>query len=205
MPPFTQPPADPKGSYPPTQSSEELLSQTRTSPKIKSLFKVWGWEGAYLLFSFLSFAVTVIVLAHFNQKNLPDWPLNITLKTFLAFFTALAKAALMLPISTSISQTKWSRFLQNRPLYDFLATSVLVLTVVAQGRSLESDEADPGLLRDLKDSSLATLVALDNDSHMLAGNGLQSVNELKKTAKELRVRMKGNQLVPVDMAQGVSA
>ncbi|KAF4458817.1 DUF3176 domain [Fusarium albosuccineum] len=85
------------------------------------------------------------------------------------------------------------------------AASVLVLTVVAQGRSPESDEADPGLLRDLKDSSLATLVALDNDSRMLTGNGLQSVNELKKTAKELRVRMKGNQLVPVDMAHGVSA
>ncbi|KAJ3529387.1 hypothetical protein NM208_g9785 [Fusarium decemcellulare] len=86
-----------------------------------------------------------------------------------------------------------------------LAASVLVLTVVAQGRSLESDEADPGLLRDLKDSSLATLVALDNDSRMLAGNGLQSVNELKKTAKELRVRVKGNQLVPVDIAHSVSA
>ncbi|UPK97178.1 hypothetical protein LCI18_008113 [Fusarium solani-melongenae] len=63
--------------------------------------------------------VIIVVLAHFDQKGLPDWPLSITLNSFLAFFTTLIKATFMLPVSTAISQMKWSWFLQDRPIYDF--------------------------------------------------------------------------------------
>ncbi|KAL6354154.1 hypothetical protein LRP88_12488 [Fusarium phalaenopsidis] len=41
------------------------------------------------------------------------------MNSFLAFFTTLAKAAFMLPVSAAISQTHWSWFLRPRPLYDF--------------------------------------------------------------------------------------
>lgn len=61
----------------------------------------------------------IVVLAHFDQKGLPDWPLSITLNSFLAFFTTLIRATFMLPVSTAISQTKWTWFLQDRPMYDF--------------------------------------------------------------------------------------
>lgn len=63
--------------------------------------------------------VIIVVLAHFDQRGLPDWPLSITLNSFLAFFTTLIKATFMLPVSTAISQMKWSWFLQDRPIYDF--------------------------------------------------------------------------------------
>ncbi|RSL59503.1 hypothetical protein CEP51_013914 [Fusarium floridanum] len=110
---------------PSAKQTDSLSSTTRVSAstpptlvpaRARSLLKVWTLEAASLL---LSFSLVVVVLAHFDQKGLPDWPLSITLNSFLAFFTTLIKATFMLPVSTAISQTKWSWFLQDRPIYDF--------------------------------------------------------------------------------------
>jgi len=48
-------------------------------------------------------------------------PLGITLNTFLAFFTSLAKVAYMTPIIEGLGQLKWTWFLSSRPkpLSDF--------------------------------------------------------------------------------------
>jgi hypothetical protein len=59
-----------------------------------------------------------------------------------------------------------------------------------------SDEFDCS--RELKDSSLATMVGLDSDCRSLVGDGLRPVSELEEMAKGVRARMKGNQLVPID-------
>ncbi|RMJ08844.1 hypothetical protein CDV36_011535 [Fusarium kuroshium] len=110
---------------PPTKQTASLSStacvststpRTLIPAKARSLPRVWRLEAASLL---LSFSLIIVVLAHFDQKGLPDWPLSITLNSFLAFFTTLIKATFMLPVSTAISQTKWSWFLQDRPMYDF--------------------------------------------------------------------------------------
>ncbi|KXH31749.1 hypothetical protein CNYM01_14042 [Colletotrichum nymphaeae SA-01] len=49
--------------------------------------------------------------------------------------------------------------------------------------------------RDLKSSSLGTLVALGPDCHTAAGGGLQPVDALKKIAKGVQVQLIGNQIV----------
>lgn len=56
---------------------------------------------------------------------------------------------------------------------------------------------------DLKDSSLAALVALDNDCRSVMGDGLGPVRELEKTAKEAHVRLRGNRLVAVDTTHDI--
>ncbi|RTE84812.1 hypothetical protein BHE90_000647 [Fusarium euwallaceae] len=113
---------------PPTKQTASLSStacvststpRTLIPAKARSLLRVWRLEAASLLLSFSCFILIIVVLAHFDQKGLPDWPLSITLNSFLAFFTTLIKATFMLPVSTAISQTKWSWFLQDRPMYDF--------------------------------------------------------------------------------------
>jgi len=48
--------------------------------------------------------------------------MQITLNTFLAFFTTFTKAAFMIPISEALSQWKWNIYasgLPSRPLADF--------------------------------------------------------------------------------------
>lgn len=61
------------------------------------------------------------MLFKFDQQTLPDWPLGITLNSFLAFFTTCIKAAFMVPVSVAISQAQWNWFnrAKPQPLYDF--------------------------------------------------------------------------------------
>ncbi|KID84994.1 hypothetical protein MGU_07787 [Metarhizium guizhouense ARSEF 977] len=79
------------------------------------------------------------------------------------------------------------------------ATSFLTLLIVAEGRLASSQVSSPEdrlVFQDIKDSSLAILVALNKGCHGAAGGGLQPMDELKKTARSLRVKLKGNQVVP---------
>lgn len=66
--------------------------------------------------------VIIVVLACYNDRPLPRLPMQITLNTFLAFFTTFTKAAFMIPISEALSQWKWNIYasgLPSRPLADF--------------------------------------------------------------------------------------
>ncbi|KXH32511.1 hypothetical protein CSIM01_11096 [Colletotrichum simmondsii] len=100
-------------------SSDEPPRKSECEPfTVKPLWRIWAWEVFYIFLSISSFFLIVAVLCSYDQQPLPDWPLHITLNTFLAFFTTLAKAAFMLPVSVAISQTQWSWFLKDRPLHD---------------------------------------------------------------------------------------
>ncbi|KAF0315633.1 hypothetical protein GQ607_017120 [Colletotrichum asianum] len=70
----------------------------------------------------IHFQVIIIVFVSLNQKPVPNWPLGITLNSFLAFLTTWSKAAFMIPVSVAISQAQWAWFDQKstepRPLYD---------------------------------------------------------------------------------------
>jgi hypothetical protein len=58
----------------------------------------------------------------FDGRQPPTWPLGITLNTFLAFFTSLAKLAFMIPITEGLGQLRWLWFTSRpRPLNDFEA------------------------------------------------------------------------------------
>ncbi|KAI8686673.1 hypothetical protein NCS56_00327800 [Fusarium sp. Ph1] len=117
----------------PTKPAVSLSSDTCVSSggprtpvpaRARPLFRVWMLETASLLLSFSCFickskATIPSALSLTCSKGLPDWPLSITLNSFVAFFTTLTKATFMLPVSTAISQIKWSWFLQDRPIYDF--------------------------------------------------------------------------------------
>ncbi|KAK1726914.1 uncharacterized protein BDZ83DRAFT_772676, partial [Colletotrichum acutatum] len=82
-------------------------------------WKVWWKEILCIIASIASFIAIVIVLASYDNHNLPTWRFKITLNTFLAFFTTLAKGAFMLPVSLAFSQSKFTWFLKPNPLYDF--------------------------------------------------------------------------------------
>lgn len=58
------------------------------------------------------------MLHKYDNGPIPRWPLEITLNSLVAFFTTIAKACFMIPVSIAISQAQWSWFLHDRPLYD---------------------------------------------------------------------------------------
>lgn len=64
--------------------------------------------------------VIVVVLIIFNGHPIPEWPLSITLNSFLAFFTSVAKLALLYPVSEAFGQLRWLRFTEkDRKLSEF--------------------------------------------------------------------------------------
>jgi len=80
----------------------------------------WLVELLSCLLSLLTCAAVIIVLTSFDGRPLPNWPYNVTLNSFLALLTTIAKAGLMIPITEALSQLKWVWFAQKRrPLVDF--------------------------------------------------------------------------------------
>ncbi|TDZ53612.1 hypothetical protein CTRI78_v006863 [Colletotrichum trifolii] len=85
----------------------------------KPFWSIWWLEILCIVSGFSTLTLILFVLAAHDEKPLPEWPLGITLNTFLAFCTAICKASLMIPVCLAISQTQWTWFQKERPLYDF--------------------------------------------------------------------------------------
>lgn len=61
----------------------------------------------------------IVVLKLYDQQVPPDWPLQITINSFLALFSTLCKACFMVALAETISQWKWNIFEGIRPLIEF--------------------------------------------------------------------------------------
>ncbi|VUC27987.1 unnamed protein product [Clonostachys rosea] len=80
-----------------------------------------------------------------------------------------------------------------------LAAGFVFLTILSQSKRQRIHEGrDPLIYEDAKDSSLATLVALGGQCRQRMGGGLRPINELEKAAKDLRVRLDTQELVPAE-------
>ncbi|KAI1413437.1 hypothetical protein F5Y13DRAFT_198748 [Hypoxylon sp. FL1857] len=77
------------------------------------LFEIIAW-----VVSAIALAVIIIIIAVTDEKPLPQWPMNITLNSFVSFMSTLMKAALIIPVTESISQLKWVWFKKAESLED---------------------------------------------------------------------------------------
>jgi hypothetical protein len=82
----------------------------------------WWWELTSWLVSFSCFMAIVGLLLFYNGRQQPTYIVKgITLNAFIAVFSAIAKAAMILPVSEAIGQLKWVWMRSERRLSDFLA------------------------------------------------------------------------------------
>lgn len=82
-------------------------------------FKAWSPEAAWCLLSLLVFISLVIVLAEYEGRPMPVWPLGLTLNTIVALLATLCRFMTFLPVAEGISQLKWIWFTrERRPLQD---------------------------------------------------------------------------------------
>lgn len=95
---------------------------------------LWVWELLSLLLAAIAFAAIVITLAIYQGRPLPQWPHQISINTLIAIFTAVLKAALLVPVGEGkfarvagnarltqcigITRLKWLWFRQPRKLGD---------------------------------------------------------------------------------------
>ncbi|KAK1751795.1 hypothetical protein QBC47DRAFT_405814 [Echria macrotheca] len=81
----------------------------------RPIWRQWLVEILFFVVSLCSFIIIIAVLGAYNGRSLPKLPMNITLNTFLAFFTTFTKAAFMTPISEALSQWKWNLLTPGGP------------------------------------------------------------------------------------------
>lgn len=79
--------------------------------------------------------------------------------------------------------------------FSLLAFEISVATLFLAIIIIRQTDDRNSAFRDVKDSSLATLVALGGECRTAAGGGLRPVDELKNAAKGLKVQLRGRQIV----------
>lgn len=81
-----------------------------------------GWlpEMLWCLFSVACLAAIAGLLARYNGRPLPAWPLGISLNALVAFLTTLCRAGFVVPVLQGLAQLKWNWFARaERPMGDF--------------------------------------------------------------------------------------
>lgn len=88
----------------------KTTSSTRSIRDIglwRFLFRYWILEFSTWVLATVALIAIVCLLARFDDKPIGEWHSAISINTFVSILAQAAVSALLLPISTSISQTKW--------------------------------------------------------------------------------------------------
>ena len=83
----------------PTSNPKAPLKRDRSSPLLRLWEYAWLIEIVSLLLAIIALAAIVITLSLHQNKPLPQWPSLISINALIAIFTAILKAALMLPVA----------------------------------------------------------------------------------------------------------
>lgn len=101
-----------------TQENSRAL--TRTIPKRSPIVRLcqfgWGGEVLAIALALASTAAIIAVLATIDGKPILSWQYSIQPATVIAILSAIAKAALFVPVAECIGQLKWSYFENPRAL-----------------------------------------------------------------------------------------
>lgn len=106
-----------KAEKPYTQSTPERRRQSR-SPLIYAVFQ-WKAELGCWFASLCFFAAIIGVLKVFDGQSLPDLPFGITLGAIVGLLATFAEGFFMIPIASTLGQSKWLRARQRRTLDQF--------------------------------------------------------------------------------------
>lgn len=88
--------------------------------KVWQFSSVGGWRRWVLeviswIVSAVCFAVVMLILLFYQNKQSPSWPLPQTLN----LISRVASAALILPVSEALGQLKWNWFQKSKKMWDF--------------------------------------------------------------------------------------
>ncbi|KAF1978756.1 hypothetical protein BU23DRAFT_524254 [Bimuria novae-zelandiae CBS 107.79] len=96
---------------------QKLWNYTASSNVVKRwLIEIISWS-----LSAACMAGICVMLILYKDKNIPRWPLGLTLNAYISVLAKVASAALMLPVSEALGQLKWSWFQgdDSKKLWDF--------------------------------------------------------------------------------------
>ena len=94
---------------------EDTSNSTSTSQFYTSLTNWWQELTACLL-SVVALLAIIATLRPHQNKPLPQWPYLVSVNSLLSIYVTILKAAVLLVIAEGLSQLKWQRFEDDRPL-----------------------------------------------------------------------------------------
>ncbi|KAI9148362.1 hypothetical protein HJFPF1_12193 [Paramyrothecium foliicola] len=102
-----------------THKYQQVSAQRSRKRTPAQYLKTWAPEILWLVLTLGLFTTLVIVLAEFNDKPMPNWPLGLTLNTLVAVLATLCRTTITVPVAEAISQLKWNWFVaKQRSLKD---------------------------------------------------------------------------------------
>ncbi|OTB06327.1 hypothetical protein M426DRAFT_21116 [Hypoxylon sp. CI-4A] len=90
------------------------VAETSTKRSNPILSWWWWWEIGGTILSLVSVGLIIVVLKRVDDHSVDQWPYSIRPNSMIAVLTTITKAAMMVPITSCLSQLKWGHF-QNRP------------------------------------------------------------------------------------------
>ncbi len=77
----------------------------------------WMWEIASAVSSVICIALLIGFLAYINGTPYEDWKYRISPNAVVSVIATAAKAAMIIPVSSCLSQIKWNHYKSHNPLY----------------------------------------------------------------------------------------
>jgi hypothetical protein len=72
------------------------------------MLKSWLWERFSLGLA-IGFAIAIfLTISRYDGRSVDDWPLSITMNTFIALLSTILRAAMMVTVTAIIGQLKWT-------------------------------------------------------------------------------------------------
>lgn len=76
----------------------------------------WSWEVASLIFSVICIALLIAFLAYVNGRVYEDWQYRASPNAITSLIVTIAKSAMLISVSSSISQLKWNYTQSSKPI-----------------------------------------------------------------------------------------
>lgn len=86
----------------------------REPPRASFVLKAWLPEILWCGLSIGFLVALVVVLSHFDDHPMPQWPLGLTVNTLVAFLATSCRAMVVVPLSEGLAQLKWNWFASRR-------------------------------------------------------------------------------------------
>ncbi|KAF4979262.1 hypothetical protein FZEAL_4507 [Fusarium zealandicum] len=94
--------------------SENITPSTHKGQDVEAIHFWWWWEIGAAVLSLTCMGLIMGVLIRADATRLEGWPLSIQPNSIIAVLTTVAKTAMMVPITSCLSQLKW-RHVTTRP------------------------------------------------------------------------------------------
>lgn len=105
--------AEPTGRI---RTSGDTARHSNGRVSILGALGAWKLEAIAVVLAVGVLAAIFITLHHFDGRNVPTWPVSLTLNSLVAIYATILRALLLFAMAEVLSQEKWYWFRRPRPL-----------------------------------------------------------------------------------------